>query len=205
MQHGADVRLLVQRAHEVQHARVLADGAGVLAVGLLARAARAQRGVPGGLVLGPVHRLAREQRLHRPRHAAGAQQGQPRRLQRGRLTLHGQVQAQARRLDQLERAGVQFRATRRMVEGAPFGAVRQSRGLRLFPRKFSPIHRVVLLRTVNGHEARRDARRCGSPPRCAPGRPSCPLRNAARPSAWCWTAAPGRSRRHNPPARRPDR
>ena len=33
MQHGADVRLLVQRAHEVQHARVLADGAGVLAVG----------------------------------------------------------------------------------------------------------------------------------------------------------------------------
>ncbi|KAG0923926.1 hypothetical protein G6F31_019318 [Rhizopus arrhizus] len=57
----------------------------------------------------------------------------------------------------------------------------------------------MLLRTVNEREVQCAGTRCGSPPRYGPMRPRCLLQNAKPPSAWCWTDAPGRSRRQ--PAR----
>ncbi|CAB3920849.1 hypothetical protein LMG3482_05957 [Achromobacter deleyi] len=208
MQHGREIGRLVGAAHEVGHARIFADRIFVLPVRLFAGAAGPQRRVPGGLVFGPVDRAAREQRLARRIQPAGAQQRQRGRVQRRRLPLHGQVHAQARGLDHLERARIQRRVAGGLRVRLPFGAVGQpcrlavGRGLY---RKIRLSHRVMLLRTVNGYEVQCAGTRCESPPRCGPGRPRCLLQNAAPPSTWCWTAAPGRSRRRSRPAHHPCR
>ncbi|KAG1248541.1 hypothetical protein G6F65_019557 [Rhizopus arrhizus] len=126
MQHGGKIGRLVYLAHEIGHARILADGIRIQAVRLLAGTPGAQRGMPGRLAFGPVDRVACEQRVARIRQAARLQQVQRRRLQGGGLPLHGQVHAQSRRFDHFQRAGVQTGALRGLRKRLPLGALRQA-------------------------------------------------------------------------------
>ncbi|MNX88965.1 hypothetical protein D3C86_1209580 [compost metagenome] len=126
VQHRREIRGLVHAPHEVGHARVLAHGIRVLPVRLFAGAPGPQRGMPGRLVFGPVDRFPGKQPMASIRQPARLQQGEGRGVQRRRLALHRQVHAQPGRLDNLQRAGIQFGALRSLRKSHPFRAVRQS-------------------------------------------------------------------------------